>query len=292
MSEPAGIFAKPFEFDALRWTTTLDRVCSHRPWFPDDIWYDEDKRRLSAATYIIDAIQKGRVWEAFKGAEIVGVILLDRLHLESDGRGHFIFFDRSLANKRQLCENILAYAFDPDGPLKLHTVRLEVPTYAHALASWATAKLGFRYEADELLERLPVKLARAIAPREGEPTRQAAWRETLRAELTTLLQDASRRRRTLRYRDAWHDVMLLRLTREEFNTQHASRLFQERHGTLGRQHSTISGTVSRTGTVPPAVPAEPERRWGPDTAEPPASASDAGLPTDPERSGDNHTPSE
>ena len=220
MADTTGIFAKPFEFDALRWTGMLDRICLHRPWFPDDVWYDDARRRYAAALFVIDAIQKGRIWEVFHGAEIVGVILFDRLHLESDARGHFIFFDRVLVNKRHLINGVMAYMFDPEGPVKLHTIRVEVPTYAHALVNWLRVKLGFRYEADELLDKLPPKLARAIAPREGESARQAKWRETLRAETIDLLQQASRRRRALLYRDAWHDVMLLRLTREEFYTHH------------------------------------------------------------------------
>ena len=185
-------FARRFEFSLDRWSLLLDKVCEHRPWFDDNVWHDDTKRRAAAAAYLSDAFLHGILWEVWRGETLTGVILLNELTLGRAGTAHFVFFDRKLADKQALCLSGLAWAFDK---LDLQVVRTEVPTYARALAHWARRKLGFKWEA------------------EG---RKLAWPDDARPLTAREAELGSRRYRTMLYNGEWVDTLLLSLTREEF----------------------------------------------------------------------------
>ena len=192
MTARADLTAVRFEFSLERWSTLLDGVCSHRAWFDDAVWHDESKKRATAASYLADGILHGVLWEVWRGDELTGVILLNQLTLGRAGTAHFVFFDRKLADKRALCLNGMAWAFDK---LDLQVIRTEVPTYARALAHWARKKLGFRWEAED---------------------RKLSWPDDARPLTAREAELGSRRYRTMLYNGEWVDTLLLSLTREEF----------------------------------------------------------------------------
>ena len=190
----AKIFARPFEFDLERWSDLLSKVAEHRPWYDDDIWGDEERRRDTASAHVAAALDQGKVWEVFHGAELVGILLVERLNYGRSGTCHFVFFDRQLANKRQLCLNTMAHLFET---YQLEILRVEIPTYAKALANWVRKKLGFRWEAE----------SRTLS---GTTKRLSADEAAL----------GSRKFHMVKYKDEWHDLLLLSITREEFQETH------------------------------------------------------------------------
>jgi len=248
MTNTAGVHAKPFAYDEARWIELLDKVCEHRPWFDDRIWDDLTKRRAAAVAYLADGLQFGRVWEVFHGEALVGVMVVNQLNYGSTGTCHFVFFDRQLANKRQLCLSTMDWLFTH---LDLQILRAEIPTYAHSLATWARRKLGFRYDTE----------ARPLARTEKQLTeRQAAL--------------GARRYRTTRYKDHWEDTWLLSITKDEFY----GRVIRDPGEAVGRQHSRDSGTVGRRGGQPSGIPEH--GRESPD--ERPSAAVDPGVRRPPE----------
>ncbi len=204
MTEETGVFARPLVLERERWTLLLDRICSHRPWFEDRYWHDPKVRRQRAVAVLADALQYGFVWEVWRGAELTGVIFVNRLALDRDAYAHFVFFDRSLSDKQRLCINGLAWCFER---LNLEVVRFEVPTYVRVLANWAHKKLGFRYEME---------------------ARQPSWPQTAKPLNERLAMLGSRRHRAVFYEGKWHDMLLLSLTREEFQAHHGSTRYRGR----------------------------------------------------------------
>jgi RimJ/RimL family protein N-acetyltransferase len=182
--------AEPFTFTPNSWTELLDKVVSVRHWFDDLTWKDPQVRRKAAAAYLVDAIHNGMLWEVRRGVDLVGIILVNQVHYGITAYGHFIFFDRQLTNKRQLCLAVMAKCFEH---LAVETLRVEVPTYAHALIKWLRKKLGFRYEAE-------------ARPLFGTTKRLTEDEAAL----------GSRKYRAVLYEGQWHDAVLLSLTRTEF----------------------------------------------------------------------------
>ena len=187
--------------DPLKLLHILDKVCDHRPWFNDYQWEDVDLRYRIARKYLADGIMNGKLWEVHalqedKPSELVGIILANQVNYYMDALCHFIFFDHKLASKRQLCIEMMRWGFEN---FELHALRLEIPTYAHALVAWARRKLGFRYEAE----------ARSLSwPKDAKPLK---------------LKDAelgSRKFQATLYEGSWHDVLLLSITKEEFKERH------------------------------------------------------------------------
>ena len=210
--------------DPFKITHILDEVCKHRPWFSDKLWEDPEVRRSSASAYLADALANGKLFEvhAVDGEviELVGVMLLNRVNYGIDGVCHFIFFDGELQSKRQLCLNMMHWAFDN---LELEVLRVEVPTYAHKLASWARRKLGFRYEA------------------EGRPLKWPAGKRPLTRKQAEL---GSRKYRATRYKGMWVDALLLSITKEEFDQYERSLRI-----TVEREHGSVSGAVESSTSL-------------------------------------------
>jgi len=181
--------------DPMKLLTILDRVSEHRPWFNDFQWEDPEIRRQVSREYLADALAFGKLWEVWKIAEtvdLVGIMLLNRVNYKIDASCHFVFFDRDLQTKRRLCLDMMAWAFQH---LELQVLRIEVPTYAHALSAWARRKLGFRYESE---------------------AREIAWPEGSRPLSKKLAELGSRKHKATFYKGEWLDALLLSITREEF----------------------------------------------------------------------------
>jgi RimJ/RimL family protein N-acetyltransferase len=227
--------------DPMKLLTILDKVVAHRPWFNDFQWEDEDLRRQVAREYLADALAFGKLWEVWKITEtvdLVGIMLLNRVNYKIDASCHFVFFDRDLQTKRRLCLEMMQWAFEH---FDLQALRIEVPTYAHALIAWARRKLGFRYEAE---------------------ARPISWPEGSRQLSKKVAELGSRKHKATRYKGEWLDALLLSITREEFE-----RHDRAEYDTQRCEHSATAGADGPLPTVPAELHAEP--------------AADAGtVPTD------------
>ena len=195
---PKQYLAKDYTHDdPFKIAYILDQVCKHRPWFDDFTWKDPKVRRTTASAYLADALATGKLLEVYameedKEPELVGIMLANHVSLHIDAQCHFIFFDGELQSKRGLCLNMMDWAFEH---LPVETLRLEIPTYAHKLSSWARRKLGFRYEAEDR----PIKWPSGKRPLNRR-----------QAEL------GSRKYRATIYKGNWTDALLLSITKEEF----------------------------------------------------------------------------
>lgn len=195
-----SLAAVPFQPHPAKLEQILDKVCLHRPWFSDYNWDPPERRREAAAQHLgqiyADMLQdKAMLWEVWREAQLVGIISLTDIRHRLDCQSHFIFFDRKLSDKVGLCFDVMEFGFEIYG---LEAIRIEIPTYAIALAKWARKKLGFRYEA------------------EG---RQPSWPVGARplSEAQAIL--GSRKHRAVLYEGSWSDALLLSITREEFNAR-------------------------------------------------------------------------
>ena len=223
--------------DPMKLLHILDKVCDHRPWFNDWQWNDKEIRYAAARSYLADALLNGKLWEVYaisedKPSEITGILMLNRVNLNSDAYCHFVFFDHELASKKRLCLEAMRWAYRT---YNLQVLRVEVPTYAHALVGWARRKLGFRYEA------------------EG---RSLSWPKDAKQLTAKQAELGSRRHRAVLYEGQWHDELLLSLTLEEFEAQYG-RSIQDPDGTSGRIDGTNAGVERGSGGHAPSVHAEP-----------------------------------
>lgn len=201
------IRAEPFTpLPAEKLTFLLDKLVAHDPWF-GDLLDTPEKRREASSAYIVDACVSGRVWECWRDTTLVGLLLLNEMVPFQDARCHFVFFDSKLADKEQLCLQLMAHAYDS---IPLEVLRVQIPTYAKALLKYIR-KLGFRYEAESRIFSWPTNAS------------------PLSADVAKL---GSRLHRASLYRGSWHDVLLLSQTRDEFFAAHKELL---RGRTLSQQ---------------------------------------------------------
>lgn len=171
-------------------STILDACVKHDPWFHDFLDTPEKKREAVSA-YLADAFSYGKLWEVWRDNELVGIMMLNEVVPFLDARCHFLFFDGKLADKAQLCLNYMEWGFNH---LPVEVLRVEMPTYARALLKFAR-RLGFRFEG----EHSPYSWPKDAAP--------------LSADVAKL---GSRKHRATLYHGEWHDVLLLSVTRDEF----------------------------------------------------------------------------
>lgn len=213
MSAPC--VAVPFTpFPPEKLTFVLDRCELHRPWFGDHLWEDPKVRRQTSSAYIADALLNGKIWEVWRADEIVGILLLNELQPFVSARAHMLFFDSKLGDKRALCLQLMAHAFES---IPLETLRVELPTYARALLKFIR-QLGFRYEGEQ----------RSFSwPTNAEP---------LSADVAKL---GSRKHRAILYKGEWQDALLLSVTRDEFFAAHP----KEQHGWSKRDTAESSAAA-------------------------------------------------
>ena len=216
--------------DPFKLMFILDQVCKHRPWFSDYLWEDEQVRRTSASGYIADALANGKLWEVYKvdpsadpTTDLVGIMMVNQVTYKIGGTCHFIFFDGELQSKRQLCLQTMAWTFQN---LDLQILRVEIPTYAHKLASWVQKKLGFRFEA------------------EGRPLKWPSGKRPLTRKQAEM---GSRKYRATKYKGQWVDALLLSITKEEF---------EENVRSLPEAGSDQHSPVSDSNTPSPGLPKE------------------------------------
>lgn len=179
--------------DPQRFLYILNKCCEHRPWFDDWTWEDEEARRKAVIDYLSEAKRDGKLWEVYNGRELVGILLLNGVRLRMDARCHFVFFDRKLKDKQDICLSTMAWAFKH---LEVHRLSIEIPTYAMALVNFARKYLGFRYEAE---------------------ARQFSWPKNASRLSAKKAELGSRKHQYTYWKRQWHDVLLLSVTRREFD---------------------------------------------------------------------------
>lgn len=193
------IRAEPFTNPALdveKFSRLVEDCARHRPWFHDYLWHDLPKRREAVIAYLADGFNNGKLWEVWRDADLVGILLLNEVVPFIDARCHFLFFDDALADKRQLCLNLMGWAFEH---IPVETLRVELPTYARALLKYVR-KLGFRFE--------------------GE-LRPFSWPQDADQLDMELAKLGSRKHRATLYDGVWHDMLLLSVTKDEFAARRA-----------------------------------------------------------------------
>lgn len=211
MSVAIAVPFDPFNYHKLAHLVT--KCCEHRNWFNDSDWALGEAYRREMVLGRLSALDS-KTWEVYRDGEFVGILHADNIVFQQDCRAHFIFFDRELTTKRQLCLNTMQWLFDN---LKLECIRVEIPTYAAKLVGFVRKALHFKWESEE----------RAFSwPSSAEP---------LSADAARL---GSRKHHAILHNGQWHDLLLLSVTRNEF----ASRL-KEKHD------RTFNETSSRRGTI-------------------------------------------
>jgi len=227
-------FAVPFQPYPAKLEYILDALCVHRPWFPDALWNDPVIRRQAASRRLAEWLVDGVVWEAYRGDQLVGILGIDRVVPRHEAYCHFVFVDRKLNDKVDLCLSLMGWCFKA---LDLHILRIEIPTYARVLARFARKKLQFRYEAEHRQLSWP--------PGPGLDAKQA--------EL------GSRKYHGQYYEGRWHDLLLLSLTREEhheWSQSHASPSQFSPNGAVAVPHPELP-TVGSPGPTGDGGAVEP-----------------------------------
>ena len=184
--------AVPFDPTALeKLAFIVNKCCEHRAWFSDTDWALGDTHRRALVIRRLSDIDSAS-WEVYRGADLVGILHADEIVPKQDARCHFLFFDRELRDKRQLCRATMAHLF---ARYELHVLRAEIPTYANKLLGFTRKACGFRFESE----------ARAFSwPSSAAP---------LTADVARL---GSRKHHAILHQGVWHDLLLLSVTRDEF----------------------------------------------------------------------------
>lgn len=207
--------AVPFEPLPVEKLALLVTACQqHRPWFSDADWAAGEPHRRELVIGRL-AAWGSRSWEVYKEGDLVGLLYAEEIVEGQDCTGHFVFFDRSLADKRQLVINMMGRLF---AEYKLHVIRTEIPTYAAKLVGFARKALGFRFES------------------EGRSFSWPSSAEPLGADVARL---GSRRHHAVLHNGVWCDMLLLSVTRDEYELW------------IGGQNVRTNGTRGTQGSLQP-----------------------------------------
>lgn len=209
----------------------LDGCADHRHWYNDLLWdQGPEARRTFASRYLADAYIDGMVWDVWHGDAICGIFILNRVQPGQDAYAHFLFFDHELRNKRELCRVMMRQGF-ADKALNLHALRVEIPAHMGSFTGFLRKALGFKFEAERRL---------------SDPA---------------LAKKASQRHDARLYLGKWENVLLLSITREEFD-EHA----RTRNEARGRLDSPDRSTRGTDEPVPPSPLSGPSQvPTGPNT---------------------------
>ena len=177
----------------------LTRMVEHDTW-----WSDFQRGRREAATAILGN-PNNLLFEVWNVTDLqpAGMIIIADIIPGVDAKCHFLFFDGKLRSKTPILRAMMAWAFQH---LQVHRLTAEIPDYAFALVKYAREQLGFRFEG----EGRKLKQRDERTRTEGRPRWvdqvldgwKAGW--------------GSRRYQVVRWKGAWHDLLLLSITDEEF----------------------------------------------------------------------------
>lgn len=217
----------------------LDHMCEHPMWFASSLTPEEI--RVNAAWMLTN--NEYHKWEVWDGGRLVGMLLLNRIIVPVDALFHFTFFRaQNLFAARKLVQNFLGFAFEQFG---LRRISMEVPEHYPTIIRFSRQKLGFKYEGELDLERF-----------QKIKTHLTSDNESMRAAVALY----GSRREGAHWNpktEAWSDVVLLRLTREEYLarassvTTRDSSLTENRNDELGIAPSTVRPSPSPQGPTRP-----------------------------------------
>jgi RimJ/RimL family protein N-acetyltransferase len=200
-------------FPVEKFSALVEKLCQHDPWFWDGIRDDPQARRQAVIAYLADAHNFGKCWEVWRDDEVIGVLVLNEMTPFLSARAHFVFTDSALSDKKDLCLALMKQAFES---IPLEVIRVELPAYAKALLKFIR-KLGFKWESED---------------------REFSWPADAAPLTEQLAKLGSRKHHGTLYRGTWHDILLLSVTRAEF---------QAHLDTLQRQPSKPSAKTGRNG---------------------------------------------
>ena len=195
LAVPYRCFTGREALDEARNTKILDSVAGLPNMFP--VMTSVEERRLIVAQHLTNP--DNLCWEIWQGSQLVGILLIDRVVPGVDARCHLAFFDRRLWDKQTLLRNMMGVAFRD---LRLQRLSAEIPAHLEPLIRFARTKLGFRYEGEPTAAHHPI--AHRLEPL--GINNPGKW----------LSQFGSRRERMHYDGHCWHDVVMLRLLREEY----------------------------------------------------------------------------
>lgn len=188
----------PFRGDPAKNTRILDQLCARPDWTVAPL--DADARRANYAANLTHP--QHRIWEVWRGGELVGILTLTRIAFPVEAVLHFVFFDGNLTGKRRLLRQFITTCFRDLGFRRLV---MQVPEPVETLIRFARVKLGFRFEGETAvgdhpaLARLGMDNPHVWVARQGSKKEQAHWHE-----------------------GRWVDVVTLRLLASEWEDQPAS----------------------------------------------------------------------
>lgn len=167
------------------WEKIISEAAKNRAWFQDPIWEAGDVvRRAAAGDYILKLWQEGgMVWDVWRGAEPVGLILFSDVRPGFTAEMHAVFFDQKLLGKRSMLLNAMDLMFQR---YSLQAIRMQLPAYAKRLKRYVLERLGFKHEAE--------------------------WKGASRAQAARF----SRLSFAYLYDGKWNDAVLLSLPRDHF----------------------------------------------------------------------------
>jgi len=202
--------AVPFEAWPPEKLANIVTLCQqYRPWYSDDVWLSGETYRR---TLVLSRLSNpaSRSWEVYREQQLVGLLHADEIVPKQDCLCHFLFFDNELRSKRQLCINTMNYLFSHYG---LHILRVEIPTYAAKLVGFVRKALYFRWEAE----------CRSFSwPSSAEP---------LSADAARL---GSRKHHAILHSGEWCDLLLLSVTRDEFEAAIKEKVDRSQHNATSR----------------------------------------------------------
>lgn len=175
--------------------------CVNLPLFPLPLTPDE--RRVAVAAHLTNP--SNIAWEVWKNGDVRGIFLLSRVVPGLDALAHLAFFDRQLVGRHPLVRSMMAWAFRE---LRLQRLSVEIPDHLPPLIRFCRAKLGFRYEGEPAIATSQLALMLENAGINNPATYAAKL--------------GSRRERAHFANGEWHDLITLRVLREEFTAWEAS----------------------------------------------------------------------
>lgn len=194
----------PLTGNPLKNTVILDAAVEFPHWFSGPSTAEE--RRQTAAWVLSETAithPATYIWEVWRGAEFVGILMLGRVSPRVDALFHFVFFDRQLAGKRVLLKNFLGFAFDA---FELQRISLEVPEFFETLVRFARRKLGFRFEGEDRTVGHDAVISLGVGTVTGKLDKPHLW----------VARQGSRRERAHYHNGEWRDILCLRLLRSEY----------------------------------------------------------------------------
>ena len=158
-----------------------------------------EERRMLIAASLSDP--RNRVWTAWRGGDLCGVLMLTSIVPRIDALCHFAFFDRQLLGRKQLIWNVMGKAFED---LDLQRLTVEIPEHLTPLIRFVQKRLSFKGEGEDVAAAHPL-IGTHIAPYVANA---AQWAARL----------GSRRERSFWRADTneWVDCIRMRLLRSEY----------------------------------------------------------------------------